>query len=230
MRVHQPASYLHHHARGAQGRQWDALDHHVERLPVEQLHHQKWHAVVSIHVVDGHDVLVVQLGGGLGFTLQQRRQLLERHAVALQNELDCHGPIEVRVNRAKDVTHATLTELLHDLEAAAFADSLAAGGRYRESAGRGVGGNREAGTQGVGVDVVAGVERLGAIPLPLDSASVGAADGLGRAAPHLSLRGLVVFAIRFRHPAALGRPKTSRREFPILADWTLESASTRLAE
>ena len=129
VRVTQTARHLQHDLGGTQRRDATVTYHHVERVPVEQLHHQEWHAVVGAQIEDLHDVFVVEPSRDARLTLELKNQLLERHVAGLQHEFDGHRAIEQPVDGPEDVPHAAFAELVDDLEAPVGPDAVAPTGR-----------------------------------------------------------------------------------------------------
>ena len=102
-----------------------ALDQFVQRLAIDQLHHHVGPVRVGAHVVDRHDVRMLQRGQRARFLdelpgafLHQRRIIL-RH----RNALDRHLPVHPRVISPVDRSQASLADFsadfvtfFHDLE------------------------------------------------------------------------------------------------------------------
>ena len=86
-------------------------------LALEQLHGHVGHALLLPEVVDGDDVRVVELGGGLGLALEAVAGALVLAELA-GDDLDRDLAAEHRVEGAEDLAHGALAELLHDLELA----------------------------------------------------------------------------------------------------------------
>jgi hypothetical protein len=122
VRVREAARHLRHDLHRAQRIDPRSLEHHVQRLAVEQLHDEKRHAAIRIHVEDRDDVLVIELCGGQRFAAQHRDELVDRQTAVLQDELDRHRAIEMPIDRAEHVAHAARAELLDNLEAIGVAD------------------------------------------------------------------------------------------------------------
>ncbi len=83
-----------------------ALQTFGERLSLEQLHHEKRHAVDFADVVNGADVRVGYPGDRPRFTLKSL-QLQGRRMPRRRQDLDRDRPIELRVPSAIDLAHAS---------------------------------------------------------------------------------------------------------------------------
>ena len=85
-----------------------------ERLSLEQLHHEKRHAVVLADVVDGADVRMGYPGDRSRFALKSL-QLQGRRVSRRGQDLDRDRPIELRVPAAIDLAHAPGADGRQDL-------------------------------------------------------------------------------------------------------------------
>jgi hypothetical protein len=94
-------------------RQGLAGDAVLEGLAFQQLHGDEGLTVVSVDVVDGADVGMVQGGRGSGFALEalERRLVVE---LLRGEELQRNESAEARVLRLVHDSHATAAELLDD--------------------------------------------------------------------------------------------------------------------
>ena len=112
--VGEAARHLDQHPQGLgerQGRGGEALR---ERLAVEELEDEVRPVVAPPHVVQGDDVRVGEAGGCLG--LAQEPFLPSSRQDGAPQELECHRPSQVPVERLVDDAESAASQLTDDLE------------------------------------------------------------------------------------------------------------------
>ncbi len=102
----------------------------VERSALDVLHGDIGDAIVAAHVVDGHDVGMVEGGGGSCLLLEAAMTVCVRDRGGSQ-DLDREVTVEALVASAVDLTHASGPYGFQDLVAA----ELGASGQRHESGG-----------------------------------------------------------------------------------------------
>ena len=90
------------------------LDIFLEGDPVDILHDDRLHPVGKAHVVDPHDIRMVEHRHCLALVLEPAAHILIIHMLFLQN-LDGNHPVFEHIVRLIDVCHAADADDLHDL-------------------------------------------------------------------------------------------------------------------
>src|SRR5438034_857399 len=91
-----------------------ALDAVLQRLPFQQLHGDEGLTLVLPYVVNGTNVRMVQRGCGAGLALEAIDRIFVREQY-LRQELERNGPVEPRVHRFVDYSHAPAAQQRFDL-------------------------------------------------------------------------------------------------------------------
>ena len=89
-----------------------------ERRAVDVLHHQEDRRTVFADVVERADIRVGDAGDGAGFVAEPFDSAARRVHELAREQLDGDRPIESRIARTVDFTHAPGTERCQDLERA----------------------------------------------------------------------------------------------------------------
>ena len=100
-----------------------------ERSPFDQLHRQEELAVGLFHGMDRDDAGMVECGDGLRFALEPFAALrvIGGHG---RQQLECHDPVQSRIARSVNLTHATRADGGND-----FVRAEARAGSERQVAG-----------------------------------------------------------------------------------------------
>ncbi len=117
MRGRQPIGHLHRHAQGFGEPHALARNQLVERLPIDQLHHDEGLSILFANLVDGDDIGVIQRRGGLGLLDKAREPLLIAES-RFRQELDGHQTVETAVPGFIHPSHSALADLLQKREVA----------------------------------------------------------------------------------------------------------------
>ena len=96
---------------------FDLVNQRGERLAFDKLHGVEMDAPLATDGVDGHDVRVMQLRGGLRFVVKALQMLGVKGGREGQN-LKRHAPAQGQLQRFVDNAHAAAADLAHDLEVA----------------------------------------------------------------------------------------------------------------
>ena len=103
--------------RGGWPRRAQLADHRGEGPAVDELHGVEVDAALAADRVDGHDVGVVQLGGGLGLVLEAL-QVLGVQRRGERQHLQRDAPAQGQLHGLVDDAHAAAADLADDLEIA----------------------------------------------------------------------------------------------------------------
>ena len=109
VREGEPAQRLPEDVQRPRERQRSFLDQVVQRLALQELHHQKRHAAVDSEVGHRNDVGVRQRRERLRLALEPPAPLRDAGGILVEH-LDRHEPPEVRLPPAVDDAHAALAE------------------------------------------------------------------------------------------------------------------------